>query len=167
MTKKTTCIFLLSFCVLGALASFGPTTRKAHAQDGSVLIGGYACQFTGAVFLPPPFDAYNGPFYRNARPVFDGQGAFKTTSVVANYDGNVSKENFVGTYTVTADGIVDLEIPNLAVPFLPPNTPDVFSFNGVLADGGKIMKIVVAGVSIGGMAQPNIGSVIAGECVRQ
>jgi hypothetical protein len=167
MTKKSMRIVLLALCVLGALASFGPTTRKAHAQDGSTLIGGYACQFTGAVLLPPPFDMDNGPFYRNARPVFDGQGAFMTTSAVANYNGNVSKESFAGTYTVTAGGIVDLEIPNLGVPFLPPNTPDVFSFNGVLADGGKIMKVVLAGVSIGGMAQPNIGSVIAGECVRQ
>jgi hypothetical protein len=166
MTKKIY-LFPLALCVLGAWASFGPTTRKAHAQDGSVLIGGYACQLTGTVFLPAPTDVDNGPFYRNARAVFDGQGAFKTTSAIANYDGNVSKETFAGTYTVSADGVVDLEIPNLGVPFLPPNTPDVFSFNGVLADGGKIMKIVLSGVSVGGQALPNLGSVVAGECVRQ
>jgi hypothetical protein len=167
MTTKKIYLFPVALCALGVWASFGPTTRKAHAQDGSMLIGGYACQFTGTVFLPSPLDSFNGTFYRNARPVFDGQGGFSTTSAVANYDGNVSTESFSGTYTVAAGGIVDLEIPNLGVPFLPPGTPDVFSFNGVLADGGKIMKIVLTGVSVGGMAQPNIGSVIAGECVRQ
>ena len=130
-------------------------------------MGGYACQFTGSIFLPAPLDSFNGPFYRNVRPLFDGQGAFQTTSVVANYAGNVYKESFAGTYTIAPDGVVDLEIPNLSVPFLPPNTPDVFSFNGILAEGGKIMKVVLSGISVGGMVQPNIGSVIAGECVRQ
>jgi len=37
----------------------------------------------------------------------------------------------------------------------------------VLASGGKLAKVALAGVSISGVPQPNIGSVIAGEFIKQ
>jgi hypothetical protein len=167
---------LTTACLLGGLTMVGPASHNASAQDesdvkyeifGKGLNGSYAFQFNGSIFLPPPFDTFDGPFARNGRVVFDGKGSFHTTTVTVNYGGTVSHETFSGTYKQFSDGTFTLSIPNLKVPFLPPNTPNVFSFEGVLGNEGKIAKVALSGVSIFGQDQPNIGSVITGELVRQ
>jgi hypothetical protein len=155
------------FCLLGSLA---PVSQVATAQSSDAynfhLSGAYAVQFTGTVFLPAPFNTYNGPFSRNGRVVFDGNGNF-TSYVIANYNGNISQDVFSGTYIVNYDGTFTLTIVNLPTPLFPPGTPNVFSFNGMLANNGNIAKLTLSGVSVGGQQQANIGSVIVGELVRQ
>jgi len=151
------------FCVLGSVA---PVSQIATAQGQYALAGAYAVQFTGTVFLPAPFNLYNGPFSRNGRVVFDGNGNF-TSYVVANYNGNISRDVFSGTYVVNGDGTFTLSIPNLPIPALPPGVPNTFSFDGMLADNGRIAKLTLSGVSVGGQPLPNIGSVIVGELVKQ
>jgi hypothetical protein len=155
------------FCML---ASLGPLSQNAAAQSNNnylyMLAGQYAVQFTGSVNLPAPFNGYNGPFSRNGKVVFDGQGNF-TSTVIANYNGNISHDVFSGTYTASYDGSFTLTIVNLPTPLFPPGTPNVFTFDGILADGGKIAKLTLDGVSVGGQAQTNIGSVIVGEFIKQ
>jgi hypothetical protein len=131
------------------------------------LVGNYAFQFTGTINLPAPFNAYNGYFYRNGRLVADGNGNITTTTVVANYAGTIVRETFNATYAVKPDGTFTVTIQNLAIPAFPPGTPDTFSFDGVLYNCGGSAKIVLSGVSLLGMPQANIGSVIAGQLERQ
>lgn len=141
----------------------------AYAEDGNGNNpqGAYAFQFTGTISLTGIDPQFNGPFYRNGRVVFDGKGKFQVTSMVANYNGNVSSATFGGTYTVTPEGVFHMIVQNLPVPFLPPYVPNIFAFDGVLADNGKLAKVVLSGVNVGGVQLPNIGSVIAGEFVKQ
>lgn len=179
-------------CMLGVLSVSGLVSQYAKGQTGdfsalnpltnsdlnnvfgSNLYGSYAFQFTGALFLPaPPFDQkYIGPMYRNGIVVFDGRGNFKAIADVANNNGFVSRAAypgipFSGTYVSHNDGTFTLTIVNLPIPAIPAGTPDVFTFDGVLADNGRIAKLVLSAVSIGGQPQSNIGSVIAGELIKQ
>jgi hypothetical protein len=168
--KNKTQMFLRAVCLLAALASLEAVSSRALADDDSPfrsgLQGSWAVQFTGTVNLPPPINAFNGPFYRNARLVVDGHGNLHATAV-SNYNGTVGHETFSGTYTLNQDGTFTIMIPNLPIPFLPPGVPNVFTFEGVLAGGGKIAKVALSGVNIGGVQQANIGSVIAGELIKQ
>src|ERR1700691_5089576 len=104
------------FCLLGSLA---PVSQIATAQSRNVynfqLSGAYAVQFTGSVFLPAPFNAYNGPFSRNGLVVFDGNGNFQS-NVGANCDENITRHTFTGTYAVNADGTFTLTIVDLPTP---------------------------------------------------
>ena len=131
------------------------------------LVGPYAFQFNGNILLPPPFDKYNGPFFRNGRVVADGNGNLQTTTVVANYAGTVARETFAATYVVRADGTFTITIQNLPVPAFPPGTPNTFTFDGVFFNCSNSAKVVLSGVSLFGMPQLNIGSVISGEFIRQ
>lgn len=168
--KRRVFSLLSSACMFCALGTLAPLSRIASAQTTNYynfeLSGSYAMQFTGSVTLPAPFNTYNGPFSRNGRVVFDGNGNFIAT-VIANYSGTISHDDFTGTYNVNYDGTFTLSIANLPTPLFPPGTPNVFSFDGVLADNGNIAKLTLDGVSVGGQAQPNVGSVIVGELVRQ
>jgi hypothetical protein len=167
---KTRIVLIVAVCaLLGALAMWGPFARTAFAVGGpysnDTLRGTYAAQLSGALFVPAPFDKLNGSFLRTMRIVADGNGRFDVTSV-ANYNGVVSRENYSATYNVTSEGMITVQIVNL--PFPPaPGVPNVFTFEGVVADGGRIVKIALIGASLGGQTPPNIGSVIAGEIVRQ
>jgi len=143
-----------------------PFAPQANAQGQFALSGSYAVQFTGTVFLPPPFDKYNGAFSRNGRVVFDGIGNFYST-VVANYNGSISRDVFSGTYVVSGDGTFTLTIQNLPIPALPAGVPNTFSFDGVIANNGTQAKLTLSGVSVGGQKQENIGSVLVGELIRQ
>ena len=142
-------------------------TTSAACELTPNLVGNYAFQFVGSVFLPAPLNTYNGPFYRNGRLVADGFGNIQTTTVVANYAGTIVRETFAATYVVHSDGTFTVAIQNLPVPFLPPGTPSTFSFDGVLYNCGASAKIVLSGVSVAGQAQPNIGSEITGQLERQ
>jgi len=153
-------------CLVAALASFVPGATAQVNYYNFELYGTYAMQFTGTVFLPAPFNNYNGPFSRNGKVVFDGQGNF-TSHVVANYNGTISHDVYSGTYSVNYDGTFTLTINNLPTPLFPAGTPNVFSFDGILADNGHIAKITLDGVSVGGQQQTNIGSVIVGELIKQ
>jgi hypothetical protein len=130
------------------------------------LNGSYAYLFTGTVFLPPPFDAFNGPFFRMGQIVSDGRGNV-VASYVGNFNGTVSKGTFPATYVFTSENTFTLIIPNAPIPGIPPGVPTVLQMDGVLADNGKIAKCVLSGVSIGGQTPTNIGSVITGELIRQ
>src|SRR5712692_3548170 len=168
-----------TLCMLVALATLGPLSHKAFADEDDAkrgLEGSWAFQFTGEVNLPAPFNGANGRFYRNGRFVADKAGNvtpagvtgnFHVTSATSNYNGVVGHETFAGTYILANDGTFHLTINNLPVPAFPPGVPNVFVFDGVLADNGKAAKVVLAAVSIFGAPQPNIGSVIAGEFLRQ
>jgi hypothetical protein len=155
------------FCML---ASLGPLSQSATAQTNNnylyQLAGQYAMQFTGTINLPAPFNTYNGPFSRNGKVVFDGQGNF-TATVIANYNGTITHDNFTGTYTASSDGSFTMTIVNLPTPLFPPGTPNVFTFDGILANNGNIAKLTLDGVSVGGQAQTNVGSVIVGELIKQ
>ena len=168
--KRNMQMFLRAVCLLAALVSLEAVSSRALADDdsqgGSGLQGSWAVQFTGTVNLPPPINLFNGPFFRNARLVVDGHGNLHATAV-SNYNGAIGHESFSGTYTLHPDGTFIIMIPNLPIPFLPPGVPNVFTFEGVLAGGGKFAKVALTGVSIGGVPQPNIGSVIAGEFIKQ
>jgi len=157
----------MTACMLCGLTMFAPLSQKAFADEGNGngLKGSYAFQFNGTVFVGSA--DFDGPFARNGRVVFDGKGNFATTQVTVNYKGNVGHETFSGTYVLNSDGTFTLTIPNLSVPFLPPGTPNIFTFEGVLGDQGKTAKVALSGVSIFGQPLPNIGSVITGELVRQ
>ena len=168
--KSNTRVFLGALCLLALLASSEPVAKRAMADDkggNAGLEGSWAFQLTGTVFLPPPFDAFNGPFYRNGRFVADGHGNLQVTASVFNYNGTVGREPYSGTYSVNEDGTFTLQFTNLPVPFLPPDLPTVFSFDGVLARGGTVAKVVLSGVNVGGQQLPNIGSIVAGEFVKQ
>ena len=157
-------------CMLVALTILGPLSHKAFAdQDDNKkgLDGSWAFQFTGEINLPVPFNGFNGKFYRNGRFVADRAGNFRVTSATSNYNGVVSQESFSGTYTLTNEGTFRLQIVNLPIPAFPPGTPNVFVFDGVLADGGKAAKVVLSAVSVFGAPQANIGSVIAGKFLKQ
>jgi len=166
--KRRVFSLLSTVCVLCALGGLAP--RNAAAQTNNtylyVLAGQYAMQFTGTVNLPAPFNTYNGPFSRNGKVVFDGNGNF-TASVIANYNGTISHDNFTGTYVASYDGSFTLTIVNLPTPLFPPGTPNVFTFDGILANNGNIAKLTLDGVSVGGQVQTNVGSVIVGELIRQ
>lgn len=163
-----------TLCLLGALAVLEPVSQTA-AQTGDPqyglvglgpnLFGSYAFRFTGTVFLPAPYDHFNSPFVRSGRLFADGNGNLSAT-VVANYAGFVSRDSFTGTYKVNSDGTFTCTIPNLTLPPLA-GVPNVFSFEGVLADGGKTALVVLSAISIAGQPQANIGSVIYGDFVRQ
>ena len=159
--------FLGSASALCLLSSLAPVTQVARAQNVTqYLVGSFGMQFTGTVFLPAPFDKFNGPFARNGRVVFDGAGNFQA-AVTGNYNGTVLRETFGGTYTVGTDGTFVLTIPNLVTPFLPAGVPNVFTFDGVLTNGGRGARVLLSGVSIGGQAQANVGSVITGVLEKQ
>jgi hypothetical protein len=130
------------------------------------LSGSYAYLFTGTVFLPPPFDAFNGPFFRMGQIVSDGKGNLMV-SYVGNFNGAVSKGTFAATYVFTSDTTFTLIIPNAPIPGIPTSIPTLLTMDGVLADGGKIAKCVLSGVSIAGQVPPNIGSVISGDLIKQ
>jgi hypothetical protein len=151
------------FCLLGSLT---PVSQNAMAQGQFALNGAYAVQFTGTVFLPAPFNLYNGPFSRNGKVVFDGNGNF-TSYVVANYNGTISRDTFSGTYILNEDGTFTLTINNLPIPALPAGVPNTFSFDGMLANNLTTAKLTLSGVSVGGQPLSNIGSVITGELIKQ
>lgn len=156
---------LIPSCLL-FLGALSPLTPVASAQGQFALQGNYAVQFTGTVFLPPPFDKYNGPFSRNGITYFDGLGNFYA-KVVANYNGNITRDTYSGTYVVNGDGTFTITIQNLPIPALPANVPNTFSFDGVIANNGTQAKLTLSGVSVGGQPQANIGSVIVGELIKQ
>src|SRR5215467_5609983 len=115
--KSKILLFLGAVCALAVLASLEPVARRAMAQGGNSLQlqGAWAFQLTGSVFLPQPFDGFNGPFYRNGRFVADGQGNIQVTSAVSNYNGTVGRESYSGTYSVNQDGTFTLRFTNLPV----------------------------------------------------
>jgi hypothetical protein len=159
----------LAIVALAILTTWGPLGRRASAVGGPYsndsFRGSYAMQFTGDVFVPAPFDKFNGKFYRNARVVADGFGTLDVTAV-ANYGGAVSRERYTASYAVNTDGTFTVTIVNLSVPFAP-GVPNIFTFDGVLADGGASAKVVLSGVNLGGQQLSNIGSVLVGEFIRQ
>ena len=160
-------VFLGAVCLLTALVSLEPLSRRAMADDDQERFdGSWAFQFTGTISLPSPFNSFNGPFYRNGRFIADKHGNFVVTSAVSNYNGTVGHEAFAGTYVLHQDGTFTLTIVNLPVPPIA-GIPNVFVFEGVLAGGGKTAKVVLSGVTLNGQVLPNIGSVIAGEFVKQ
>jgi hypothetical protein len=169
MKSKLT-IPALTVALALVFTTWGPLGRKASAlQNGysnDSFRGTYVAQFTGDVFVPVPFDKFNGKFYRNLRFQTDGFGNLDVTTAVANYAGTVVREKFSGTYNVNPDGTFTISLVNLPVPFAP-GVPNVFGFDGVFGDGGRIAKVALSSVSLGGQALPNIGSVISGEIVRQ
>lgn len=167
--KSNVRVFLGVLCVFALMASWEPVAKRAIADEGGndPLEGSWAFQITGTVFLPPPLDAYNGPFYRNGRFVADGHGNLQVTNSVYNYNGTIGREPYSGTYIVNQDGTFTIQIANLPAPFLPPNVPSVFSFDGVLAQGGKVAKVVLSGVNVGGQQFDNVTSVGAGDFVKQ
>src|SRR5262249_23780176 len=130
------------------------------------LYGTYAYLFTGTVFLPPPFDAFNGPFFRVGQLVADGKGNL-TVSYIGNFNGSVSRGTFAATYTFTSANNFFLTIPNAPIPGIPSEVPTILTMDGVLADNGKVAKCVLSGVSIAGQTPPNIGSVISGDILKQ
>jgi len=169
--KKAVLSFLSTACMLGILATLSPVTQVAQAQYQTSfynfsLHGSYAMQFTGTVFLPSPFDAYNGAFSRNGLVQFDGNGNF-SANVIANYSGTISNDVFSGTYVVAPNGTFTLTVVNLPIPAIPSTIPNVFTFHGTIANGGNNALISLTGVSVGGAAQTNIGSVITGQLIRQ
>jgi len=164
LCKAVTLLGLVLICV--------PTAQVAKAEPYPcdlypTLVGSYAFQFTGSIFLPAPFDKYNGPFYRSGRFVADGNGNLQTTTVTANYAGTIVRETFAATYVVNQDGTFTVTIQNLPIPAFPPGVPNTFSFNGTFYNCGNGAKIVLSGVSVGGQVQPNLGSVISGDILRQ
>lgn len=154
---------------LNAIVPFGPPSSLTKAAGGPYnndnFRGSYSALFTGEVNVGAPFDKFNGPFYRVIRVTADGYGRLDATAV-ANYNGAVFRENFTATYSVNPEGTFTLTINNLPVPFAP-GIPNVFSFDGVLADGGRTAKVALTGVNLGGQQLPNIGSTISGELIRQ
>jgi hypothetical protein len=130
------------------------------------MMGSWAVQVSGPVFLPPPFDTYNGQFVRTGRLLLTPDGKL-SASVAANYSGVVERENLNGTFTVSSEGKVTISLINVPLPSLPPGVPNVFSFEGVLCDGAKRVKLMMSGVQVAGQQLPNIGTVIFGELIRQ
>src|SRR5262245_55854599 len=132
MREKLT-ISILTVALVLTFATWGPFSHKASAIGGSFsnanFVGGYAVQFTGDVFVPAPFDKFNGKFFRTARLVADGFGNLDVTAV-GNYGGSITREKFSGTYNITPEGVLTITINNLALPFAP-NAPTVLGFDGV------------------------------------
>ena len=164
--------FPTALCLAGLLLLAGPGARIAQADPypcslSPNLVGAYAFQFNGSVFLPGPFDKFNGPFFRNGRFVADGNGNLTTTVVTANYGGTVVRETYSATYAVKSDGTFTITIVNLPIPAFPPGTPNTFTFDGVFANCANNAKVVLSGVTVAGQVQPNLGSVISGEFIKQ
>jgi len=164
--KRRVLSYLIAASMFCAIGDLSPISTAANAQVYFYLSGTYAMQFTGNVFLPAPFNNYNGPFSRNGVVFFDGAGNFQA-NVVANYNGTISRDVFVGTYIFGPQGTFTLTINNLPIPALPPGVPNTFGFDGVLANNGTQAKLTLSSVSVGGQALPNIGSVITGELIKQ
>ena len=161
-----------TLCIAGLLLLTGPATRRAQADPYPCtltpnLVGSYAFQFNGSIFLPGPFDKFNGPFFRNGRFVADGNGNITTTTVTANYGGTIVRETFNATYVAKSDGTFTITIVNLAIPAFPPGTPNTFTFDGVFANCANNAKVVLSGISVAGQVQTNLGSVISGEFIKQ
>jgi hypothetical protein len=167
--RRQVFIKILSPLLLPGLGLFTvPQTAPANPHDDFLrnLSGAYAFLFSGTVFLPPPFDTFNGPFYRTGEIVADGRGNM-VVSYVGNFNGTISRGTFTATYTFSSPNRFLLTIPNTPIPGIPPGIPNVVTMDGVLADNGKIAKCVVSGVSVGGQTQSNIGSVITGEILKE
>ena len=155
-------------CLIGGLCAAGAASADPYPCNLQPnFTGSYAAQFTGSIFLPPPFDRFNGPFFRNLRFVSDGNGNIQTTTVVASYGGTIVRETFSAVYAVKTDGTFTIAINNLPIPSFPPGTPNTFTFDGVFYNCSNNAKIVLSGVSVAGQPQPNLGSVIAGEIAKQ
>jgi hypothetical protein len=156
----------LTLLTVGSLSL--PLTASADPgeQLDRNLMGTYAYLFQGTVFLPAPFDGFNGPFFRMGQIIADGRGNM-TVSYVANFNGSVSRGTFPATYVFTSANNFVITIPNTPIPGIPAGIPNVVTMDGVLADNGRVAKCVVSGVSLGGQTPPNLGSVITGEILKQ
>ncbi len=130
------------------------------------MTGSWVVQVSGPVFLPAPFDSFNGPFVRTGRLLFTPDGKIEIKAL-GNYNGFVEKESYTGTFSVGADGSVAVLLKNLPLPSLPPGTPNVITFEGFICESGQKVKLMMSKVEIGGQPLPNIGTVIFGELIRQ
>lgn len=152
--------------VVSALPAFAQGVWPPPQFATSDMKGSWVVQVTGDVFLPVPFDSFNGPFVRTGRLLITPDGKIKA-NVTANYGGFIEKEVLDGQYTISSEGIVTIELINVPLPSLPPGLPNVFSFEGVMCDGGKRIKLMMSGVRLGDQDLPNLGTVIYGELIRQ
>ena len=166
--RRTFAMVLSALLVLtvGSFTLPQTVTADSENQFERNLIGTYAYLFTGTVFLPPPFDAYNGPFFRMGQMTADGRGHM-TVSHVGNFNGTVSRGTFSATYVFTSTNNFVLTIPNAPIQGIPSSVPTVLTMDGVLAANGRVAKCVLSGVTIAGQVPPNIGSVISGEILKQ
>ena len=123
-------IAILTFVLCNAVlaAGFGPCT--AHDLNGT-----YAFMANGSVLVPGA--PISGPFSRIGSLVFDGAGKVKA-STLALYNGiNFGVESFPGTYTVTSDCALTL---NMLVPA--PIFANV-EFKGQVAMGGNDLTFML------------------------
>lgn len=151
-----------------ATAACGTETRDGLEEYiAPNFIGSYAFHLTGSLFLPPPYDSSNGPFFRIARFHSDGSGHIEISTVIANYGGRVVSEKYNATYTVHPDGSFIIEATDVPMPGVPAHVPHVITLEGVFADAGDKAVLGVTRFSLDGQNLANVGSVISGQILRQ
>jgi hypothetical protein len=74
-----------------------------------------------------------------------------------------------GSYEANADGTLTFVIPNFVRPQAPltRDAANEFRFQGVMANGGQLCRVFLAGVSVGGKEQPSSDSVVYGEFIKR
>ena len=147
-----------------ALALFaGINAPKLSAEPVCInadLLGIYAMHAPGTILAAPGFPAsLLGPFVRVGEAIADGRGNI-TVANTASYNGTIIPETYAGTYTVSTDCSVDVQVL-VGIPLGPGgslvNVP--FEFQGSLSDNGNSAAFVLCGVGAPCFAQPT-GNVI-------
>jgi hypothetical protein len=141
--------------------------RRLEYSGPNNFVGSYTFHLTGTLFLPAPYDASNGPFFRLARFHSDGSGHIEISTVIANYAGRVERERYSVVYKVNPDGSFVMEATDVPMPGVPAEVPHVITLEGIIAEGGNRAVVGVTRFSMHGQDMANIGSVISGQILRQ
>ncbi len=138
--------------VIGALLFGSLSSRADIVCDNATYHGIYSFQGVGAFVVLPPQGAFLlGEFAQAGTFDVDGKGHLFVTSSAA-YNGYVLPANVPGTYQVGPDCVVAISV------ILPPPTLIPSTFVGILADGARVMNLMINSPS---------GTVVVGHHLKQ
>lgn len=128
--KRT--LTMLALCLIPAMTAWGQTCTNNDFK------GTYSALVTGNFITPPP-GVPAGPTARAGRVQLDGNG---NSSIITTLSlaGFILQESYGGTYTINPDCTATVI---LLIPFLGAPQPVPFQFQGVLANNGNTMNLLL------------------------